>query len=121
MAYNRLGLLLAVVGAALCCVYGCAGTGDSVVVDASEYRQPGADETEYRLVSRLYGLDREANFEGQGHLHGFGDPESIAEEMGISPQRFDELLANSRRKLFEAREQRTRPGRDEKRNSGNEC
>jgi uncharacterized protein YyaL (SSP411 family) len=72
------------------------------------------DETEYELVSRLYGLEREPNFEGRWHLHTFGDPEQIAEAVGLSQPLFTQGLASARAKLFQAREQRVRPGRDEK-------
>ena len=72
------------------------------------------NETEYGLVSKFYGLDRPPNFEGQWHLHTFGDPESIAQTAGLSEAAFGETLASARAKLFEAREQRARPGRDEK-------
>ena len=72
------------------------------------------DDAEFELVSGLYGLEREANFEGQWHLHTFGDPEQIAEAAGLSEQAFGQTLESARQKLFEAREQRVRPGRDEK-------
>ncbi|MGD1990402.1 MAG: thioredoxin domain-containing protein [Chromatiales bacterium] len=72
------------------------------------------EETEYELFSRLYGLDREPNFEGQWHLHTFGDPETIADASGFSEKRFNDVIKSGRQKLFMAREARVRPGRDEK-------
>ena len=72
------------------------------------------DETEYELVSRLYGLDREPNFEGHWHLHTFGDPEAIADSSGLSQEAFNDGIESARQKLFAAREARVRPGRDEK-------
>ncbi|MEJ2322669.1 MAG: thioredoxin domain-containing protein, partial [Gammaproteobacteria bacterium] len=72
------------------------------------------DGTEFELVSKLYGLEREPNFEGRWHLHTFGDPEAIAAALSLTRDAFDEVLESARRKLFEAREQRIRPGRDEK-------
>jgi protein involved in polysaccharide export with SLBB domain len=48
MALIRAGLLLAVVGAALWCAGGCAGTADGVV-DVADFEQPVTDETGYRL------------------------------------------------------------------------
>jgi hypothetical protein len=60
-------------------------------------------EEEYLAVSRHYGLDGPANFEGK-HWHlriaRPADPTAVLEE--------------ARRKLFAAREKRVRPGRDEK-------
>jgi uncharacterized protein YyaL (SSP411 family) len=72
------------------------------------------DETEFDLVSKLYGLDRAPNFEGQWHLHTFGDPEIIAEAAGLSHDAFARVLVSARQKLLAAREQRVRPGCDEK-------
>ncbi|MGD8556078.1 MAG: thioredoxin domain-containing protein [Chromatiales bacterium] len=72
------------------------------------------EDTEYELFSRLYGLDREPNFEGQWHLHTFGDPETIADASGLSEERFNDAIKSARQKLFRAREARVRPGRDEK-------
>jgi uncharacterized protein YyaL (SSP411 family) len=65
------------------------------------------DEAEYALYSAFYGLDRHPNFEAQWHLHGQIGLEGFAE--GAGP-----LLERARDKLFESREQRIRPGRDEK-------
>jgi uncharacterized protein YyaL (SSP411 family) len=62
-------------------------------------------EEEYAAFARRFGLDRPPNFEGRfWHLHGF-ERASDAEEP---------LVAAARAKLFAAREQRVRPGRDEK-------
>ena len=47
MLQTRAGLLLAVVGAALCCMSGCAGSGGAV--DAADYEQPVPHSTAYRL------------------------------------------------------------------------
>lgn len=42
MAKSRAGLLLILVGAALCCVCGCAGTGGDTLVEVSDLEQPAA-------------------------------------------------------------------------------
>ncbi len=42
MAQSRAGLLLILIGAALCCVGGCAGTGGDDVVDVADFEQPAA-------------------------------------------------------------------------------
>ncbi|MDR9435869.1 MAG: thioredoxin domain-containing protein [Thiohalophilus sp.] len=69
---------------------------------------------EYAVAAPHYGLDRNANFEGHWHLHVFTDLETIAEGLSISIDEAQQYLQSARRKLFAAREQRVRPGRDEK-------
>jgi len=49
MTQNRAGLLLTLVGVVLCCVAGCAGTGDGGVVDVADFEQPAAESGVYRL------------------------------------------------------------------------
>jgi protein involved in polysaccharide export with SLBB domain len=49
MAHFRTGLLLAVFGAVLCCVCGCAGSDSGAVVDVADFEQPEAGSFEYRL------------------------------------------------------------------------
>ena len=69
---------------------------------------------EYPLFARRFGLDRAANFEDSWHLHGYVAEEKLAAEFGLSAERVAALLDSARRKLFSAREQRIRPGRDDK-------
>ena len=70
---------------------------------------------EYAVCAPFYGLDQAANFEGgQWHLHVARALEEIAKTVGRSVQECGALLARARAKLFAAREQRIRPGRDEK-------
>jgi len=69
---------------------------------------------EYRVLARRYGLDREPNFEGSWHLHCFVPVEQIAGESGLEPAQANALLNSGRARLFAAREQRVRPGRDDK-------
>jgi hypothetical protein len=68
----------------------------------------------YAVVARRYGVDREPNFEGRWHLHVRADLDTIARELGMEPAEAERRLAEGRRVLFEARENRVRPGRDEK-------
>ena len=60
MAQSRTGLLLTVVGAALCCVCGCAGSGGDGVVDVADFEQPVAvdvtDGEQPAAVSAAYHL-----------------------------------------------------------------
>jgi uncharacterized protein YyaL (SSP411 family) len=73
------------------------------------------DEDEYSVVSAHYGLDGEPNFEHQDwHLHVFEQLDVVASQLEITEQRARELFDSARQKLLAAREQRVRPGRDEK-------
>ena len=72
------------------------------------------DDEEYGLVARHFGLDREANFEGRWHLHTFVATDRLARDSKAGDAGVRERLDRARRKLFAAREQRVRPGRDEK-------
>ena len=69
---------------------------------------------EYRVLARRYGLDREPNFEGAWHLHGFVAPAQVAEDTGFTEPETRDLLASARSKLFRARAGRVRPGLDDK-------
>ncbi len=69
---------------------------------------------EFAVLSRRFGLDREANFEGQWHLHAFESVATVAAEAGLDVERATALLDSARAKLLEARNRRVWPGRDEK-------
>lgn len=69
---------------------------------------------EYAAFAPCYGLDRAPNFEDHWHLHVCKEPEELARQRGIDLDRTERLLNSARDKLFEARENRIRPGRDEK-------
>ncbi|TDY04310.1 thioredoxin domain-containing protein [Thiohalophilus thiocyanatoxydans] len=69
---------------------------------------------EYAVTAPHYGLDRAANFEGRWHLHVYTGLEEIAGQLSISVEQARKQLQSARNKLFTAREQRIRPGRDEK-------
>ncbi|MGD9386635.1 MAG: thioredoxin domain-containing protein [Gammaproteobacteria bacterium] len=70
--------------------------------------------SELTAVTAVYGLDRPANFEGRWHLHTFMTPDQLAAQSGLDGAEVQALLATARAKLRAAREQRVRPGRDEK-------
>ncbi|QGU32970.1 thioredoxin domain-containing protein [Thermochromatium tepidum] len=72
------------------------------------------DAREYPLFAMVYGLDRPPNFEGRWHLHGYRTPAQAAQALGLDPDLAEARLTQARAKLFEARERRVRPGRDEK-------
>ena len=72
MAQSRAGLLLTLVGAALCCISGCAGTdsaGDGdVVADVAGFEEPAAEPARYRLrlgdeLSVMFQSDRTLDYE----------------------------------------------------------
>jgi polysaccharide export outer membrane protein len=67
MTQSRSGLLLTLVGVALCCVVGCAGTDSGVVVYVADFEQPRAESAEYRLrlgdvLSIMFQADRSLDY-----------------------------------------------------------
>jgi uncharacterized protein len=71
-------------------------------------------EEEAGLAERFWDVTERGNFEGKNILHVPRAPEAVAAEFGISPQQLWERMVEIRAKLFAAREDRIRPGRDEK-------
>lgn len=71
-------------------------------------------EDEYAVLSRVYGLDQPANFEGQWHLHVYDNTNNIAKKLKLLQQEVSDILNQSKKKLFKVRQQRNHPGRDEK-------
>jgi uncharacterized protein YyaL (SSP411 family) len=69
---------------------------------------------EYRVFAARYGLDRPANFEGRWHLYTCADTGQLAELTGLESVEIRRLLLSARDKLLSARDERVRPGRDEK-------
>lgn len=76
--------------------------------------QQSLDDREYAVLTRHYGLDRAPNFEGAWHFHVFRSPEDIAKELSLKMSEVQGCLSSARQKLFDVRESRVRPGRDEK-------
>ena len=72
------------------------------------------DAREYTVLSRRFGLDREANFEGAWHLHAFEPLAAVAEQAGLSVDDAEAALDQARATLLEVRNGRVWPGRDEK-------
>jgi hypothetical protein len=72
------------------------------------------------LFSEVYGVTPQGNFHeqhlppGQNILSIVAEPEAIAQKNGLSAAQLDVILDEARRKLFTIREQRVKPGRDEK-------
>ena len=69
---------------------------------------------EYAVFAPHFGIDRTPNFEGKYHLHTFKSAQELCETLSLTSTDFTDLLSNAKQKLFSLREQRIRPGRDEK-------
>ena len=66
------------------------------------------------LVCAYYGVTEAGNFEGENILHVARPLEIVAREQGVPVERLSAAIERSRRILFETRERRVKPGRDEK-------
>ncbi len=65
-------------------------------------------------VAKYYGVTAHGNFEGKTILHVERDLKAAAAKAEVTPEFMAEALARSKPILFAAREQRIKPGRDEK-------
>ncbi|QUW00564.1 thioredoxin domain-containing protein [Chloracidobacterium sp. MS 40/45] len=74
------------------------------------------DEADADLVCHYFDVTREGNFEGKGKtvLSTPLPPETVARLREVTPEHLETVLARARRILFEARERRVKPARDEK-------
>ncbi|WP_227354265.1 thioredoxin domain-containing protein [Haladaptatus salinisoli] len=79
-----------------------------------EVRDAVGDETAADLFCDRYGVTTPGNFEGKTVLTLRASVPELAEEYDRSEDEVAELLEDARRKLFDAREERERPPRDEK-------
>jgi uncharacterized protein len=66
------------------------------------------------LAARYWDVTERGNFEGKNILHVVRPPEAVADEFGLSPEDLWERIVEIREKLFAVREERVRPGRDDK-------
>ncbi|MDQ3011210.1 MAG: thioredoxin domain-containing protein [Acidobacteriota bacterium] len=67
-----------------------------------------------KLFCRYFDVSEFGNFEGQSILHVDEDAGTIAKLMGVTVDRLNEAIARGKQILFDAREQRIKPFRDEK-------
>jgi uncharacterized protein YyaL (SSP411 family) len=67
-----------------------------------------------KIFCRYFDVSELGNFEGHSILHVDEDAGVIAELMGVTVERLNEVIARGKRILFEAREHRIKPFRDEK-------
>jgi len=87
--------------------------GKFFVWDEAEIRELLGEE-DARLFNAYYGVTAHGNFEERNILHVSRPAGEVARELGVEAGRLDEALGRGRRVLFEAREWRVKPGRDEK-------
>ncbi|HXF62800.1 MAG TPA: thioredoxin domain-containing protein [Caldilineaceae bacterium] len=66
------------------------------------------------IFESYYGVSDRGNFEGKNILHVSRTVENVAQRFNVSPEEVQRVLAEARKTLFAAREQRVKPGRDEK-------
>jgi uncharacterized protein len=69
---------------------------------------------EASLAARYWDVTERGNFEGKNILHVTRPPEAVADEFGLSTEELFARIATIRAKLFAMRQERVRPGRDEK-------
>jgi uncharacterized protein YyaL (SSP411 family) len=69
---------------------------------------------EATIAERYWEVTARGNFEGKNILYVPRPPEAVAAEFDISPEELQDRIREIRSKLFAAREERVRPGRDEK-------
>ena len=88
--------------------------GKFYVWQRGEVRQLLSDD-EYALIAPYYGLDRPANFEHHAwNLRVSASLQEVALHLNLTFEQAATLLGSAQKKLFAAREQRIRLGRDEK-------
>ena len=71
-------------------------------------------EEDAALFNRYFDVSTEGNFEGRNILHVEEPMEVISRLLQVTPERIMEAVVRARPLLFKAREQRIKPGRDEK-------
>lgn len=70
---------------------------------------------EYEVFVELYNLRAEGNWEhNRNILHEFRTPKQVAETLNLKIEEVDSLLKTGKKKLFKARNNRIRPGLDDK-------
>ena len=75
-------------------------------------------EEDSRLFAGYFDVTQRGNFReggpGANILRVRRDPSVVAADLGVSPERLAQAVARGRKRLFEVRERRVHPGRDEK-------
>jgi hypothetical protein len=73
-----------------------------------------SDQAATDIFCEHYGVTEGGNFEGKNILNERVPVTSVGLRYGKTPEQADQIIADASAKLFEAREKRVRPGRDEK-------
>ena len=82
------------------------------VWDATELRSLLGEDAD--LLSAYWGVTAQGNFEGRNILNVPHQPDAFAETYGVTVPELRTAIERAERILYEARERRVRPGRDEK-------
>ena len=72
------------------------------------------DEQQYQLISKVFGLDQPANFEGKWNLHALNPLSTAAQALSLDIDEASNKLDAARAVLLAERNKRIWPGRDEK-------
>jgi uncharacterized protein YyaL (SSP411 family) len=67
-----------------------------------------------RAALAYWGVDKGPNFEGQSILFVPREPSEVAEDLGLTEARLEELIAAARARLYAVRDKRVHPGLDDK-------
>ena len=76
------------------------------------------DEKSAGFIKEYYGMTKKGNFEGRNIFFVYGELEAVAKKFSISLSEANQLLQTCRKKLYQARQKRPLPLRDEKILSG---
>ena len=68
----------------------------------------------YPAFAFRFGLEQAANFEGRWHLHGYHDADEATSRFDLEASALGDQHRQAREKLLRARDQRVRPGLDDK-------
>ena len=66
------------------------------------------------LINRYFGVSQRGNFEGANILHVARDPSDLAEDAGMTAEELQALVQSAASTLYDAREDRIHPERDDK-------
>ena len=70
---------------------------------------------EFLVFATLYGIDKQPNFEGRAwNPHRYDSWKSVVFRLGLDPNEARALLESAKQKLFDEREKRIKPARDDK-------
>ncbi len=71
-------------------------------------------EEDGRLFNAYFDVTEQGNFEGHSILNVPAEAQEVAAELGVSAERLGAVIEAARPKLYDARERRVHPGRDDK-------